>query len=226
MTSHFYRSNHQHHAATYLTMNSLLTKTILTFALFATVAESATADIPNLGVISQKHAVLLTNECSRADFAGFYVEFKPTGNSNVFLVVLPKSADVLTLEHLSQVPSGTGVLGVQCAYENGDRSEVALFRYDLRRSTPAKPSARLIEVLGASEGEKGLTNEIRKIRERRVTPTPPWPTEFTSGLDAPVPKRQQIVDRPTALPNGTNLSYFQFLDRLADSAGWGRRRSQ
>ena len=179
------------------------------------------AEIPNLGTITHRTGVAFDSDTTRNDQCSVVVEFLPVG-APTNLITITLTNGWLSFGDMAPVPSGPGILGVHFRYTNGDASEVAKYRYDLRRAAPPAPSARLVQVLGAPEGETGLTNEIRKIRQRRVIPSPPAP-EYTSGIDAP---SKQIVYSPKPLPNGTNLSWGQFQDRLADSVGWGRRRSQ
>lgn len=183
-------------------------------------------DIPDLGVITPRTGATISLNSTRPGFVWFLIEVKPSVPPTN-LVALTLTNNLLTVGDMAPVPSGPGILGVRSIYSDGEESEVALYRYDLRRSKPSAPSMSLTHVGGPPEPESSLTNEMRRIRERRAMPTPPAP-EYTSGLQYDQPKRKQIVyiESVKPLPGGTNLSYGQFRDRLADAFQWGRRRSQ
>lgn len=165
-------------------------------------------------ILTPKSGVHIGVHSTRLNFASFRVEFLPDGPPTN-LVTLIITNDLLTVDLLKRVPSGRGLMGVRSLYKDGEESEVTLIRYDLRREKPPAPSLTPVGIGTTNQVESSLSDELRKIRSRRVVPMPPMPG---------VP-RQQIVDtfRPP-LPDGTNRSYSQFLDSLADRKG--KRRSE
>lgn len=137
------------------------------------------------------------------------------------LITLTMTNEYLTVTNLAQVPSGPGIMGVRSVFTDGEESEVALYRYDLRRGKPSAPSATPVHIGTTNEVENSLTNRLRRIREGRRTMPPPLPPGIVGEAQAKAP--QPFVRE---LPNATNWSYSQHLDWLADRAAKGKRRGE
>lgn len=193
------------------------------------------APIPDLGVISPARGVWLEKESSRPDFQEFRIEVR--SGTNIFKLTLTN--ELLRAEHMTNVPSGPGILGVQAVYSSGEVSDFALYRYDLRRAGPPKPSARPIAVLTGPEPEKSFTNEIRRVQEVNPAPPPPVPGQVGKSAESfphhgliafPAPvdldTNVPIVIKWRPLPNATNRSYSEHWDWMADRAARGMRRNQ
>lgn len=178
------------------------------------------ADLPHLGTITPRRPVALSANSTRPDFHCFIVEARPQDSTNVFTITITNG--VLSVSNMVQVPSGSGIIGVRSCFKDGEESEPALYRYDLRRAKPPKPSATPLHILGTPEQPNSLTNELRKIRGSRQVPTPPMPQVGKSA--ASFPQDVAIALRP--LPDATNREYSQFLDWQADRANRGKRRSE
>lgn len=129
------------------------------------------SEVPSLGVISPKRAVFLEHP-ERPDFVLFRVELKPEAPpTNV--VTLTVTNNLLTITNLIGVPDGPGVLGAVAVFADGEESEMALYRYDLRRNRPAKPVLRSTTILTPPEPTNSLINEIRAIRAAAHSVMPP-----------------------------------------------------
>jgi hypothetical protein len=185
-----------------------------TLILTITALSLGASDIPDLGIISPRRAVVLQQHSSRPDFVSFSVEFLPQAPPTN-LVTLTLTNEFLSVSNLAAIPSGPGILGVQAIYADGSKSDLALYRYDLRRGKPAKPSARAVGVLMADEPEKSLTGEITRVREARVILMPALPGQRD------VRAASRMVPNRPPLPNGTNRTYAEHLDAIAD---WGAKR--
>lgn len=173
-------------------------------------------DIPHLGVISPSRALVLDARSQRVGFRHFLVEVRPDA-APTNIVTLAVTNEMLTVTNLIQVPSGPGTIGVRSVYWDSE-SEIAIYRYDLRRAAPPRPLVTVTHVGGAPEVEKSLTNEIRRVRERFMMPVPPMiPPRDT-------PKATAQPRRP--LPAAEKRSYAEHLDWMADRAAQGLRRSE
>lgn len=127
----------------------------------------------DLGVISPRRGVSLVH--SRPDLSHFRLELLPeTPPTNS--VTLTITNGFLQSANLAGLPDGPGIVGVTAVFNDGEESEMAIYRYDLRRGRPAKPSATPVTILGEGLTPNGLTNEIRAIRSMApVAPPPPLP---------------------------------------------------
>lgn len=185
--------------------------------------------ITDLGVIGT-HSIIILEKCQRrADFARFKVEILPRnarGWTNK--VVINTTNEFLKIGDLMAVPEGVAIMGVRSYCANGDPSPVALFKIDVQRAPPDKPTARKAEILHMPS-EQMIEHVIEAV-EAVPHIDPPMPPGMTNAAP-PVPTRTttNATTRTTTrtfnqpLPGGVGDSYAQYQARLEAKALRGER---
>lgn len=138
--------------------------------------------ITDLGVITDRTAILLERCTNRTDFLHFKVELQALRfPSNT--VIFTTANSMLKLEDLAAMPPGPVIMGVSSECRDGAASPIALFRLDLRRDPPKPPTARVVGLLNTpKEGRASLTNAIQAARQRAIE-GPPLPGESKTYSD-------------------------------------------
>lgn len=161
----------------------------------------------DLGVITDRRAVILESPYEVSDFRHFTLDFMPmVPPTNKITLVLTNG--ILTLSNLAALPSGRMVLGLRSTCLDGSESAVKLYRLTIRRGDPPKPTAKVITLIRGSAEETNITERaLIRVREMRpVVPPPPFPGEQPQAMKYP---------SPPPLPRSTNETYAQSMDRMA-----------
>lgn len=203
---------------------------LLALVVIATLAAADDTDFEDLGVITAKVGIVLEKETSRSDWSHFVIEFQPmTPPTNA--VTLTLTNDFVTLSNLVKLPSGRTLMGLKSVFRDGTESKIILYKLDIRRADPPAPKARTIQILDGSAPEiNSLSNTLRRLRESRPVIEPPAPPRSQRGPIPPAeawPAPAVVPARVLrALPGGTNRTYAQHLDSMAEYYSRPGRRNE
>lgn len=191
-------------------------------------------EIEDLGVITSKIGIQFDKQTTRPGFSHFVLELMPLiPPTNI--VMLKVTNDFITLQDLAALPSGRIVLGLATVFEDGSTSAAKLYRFDIRRGPPPAPRATVFQILRVPEVNVA-TSLAEILAQRKPTPpVPPLPAPFrVTGLpikrtippaeDWPPPAMRGRI--PPPLPQGTNETYGQHLDDMADYYSRPGRRNE
>lgn len=177
--------------------------------LIAAAAIADETDPEDLGVVTPNRGFHLSFESPRDDLSHFELECLPsTPPTNIIKFILTNV--VVTLIDLAPLPSGKILMGVKSVSVDGTASPMKLYRFRIIRSSIPAPKVKGVKILAddAKPGE-GLGQAIQSLIQRRPEPPP-----------APVPLGLLLTNRALKippLPGGTNTSYAEALDRIANS---------
>lgn len=209
---------------------------------------SAQIQVEDLGVITDRNAIILSRDPPRKDYAGYMIEFLPqfAPTNKVTLYI---TNEMILLENLVAVPHGPAIVGIRSVCKDGSESPVSLYTLDIRRDAPHPPNARMIGRI-TPQTHQTVEDVVENYRRRGILipPAPPG----AEGMDTnripepgpevgspgppgspdarPIPARMSRPQTSLApgqpLPNGTNETYSDVIDRMrryyADN---GKRRS-
>lgn len=188
-------------------------KSTLTLAIMVClVAIPAAAEVEHLGIISFRSGIELECHTDRHDVR-FALEFFPrTPPTNRVSMTLTNR--LMTLADLTALPSGRILMGVKTTCHDGEESGISLYTFDIHRAPPPRPSARRVGLLGVTNAVNTTEREMNRRRQStRALSLPPIPGE-------------PVLTIPSPLPGGTNRSYAEHLDRMAQHYSTARRRSE
>lgn len=178
------------------------------------------ADLTQLGVMTDRRAIILERSTERPDHAFFRVELQALGwPSNTVQFV--KTNALLTMNDFSGM-TGPCIMAVHSVCSDGGESGPALFRLDVRRDPPDRPTAKMIWLLNTNRATS-TTRDLRLLRTNMVVE--PQAPSMTLGITNDRGSLSQTL-QAEPLPNSRNETYEQYVLRMQRMAAEGVRRSQ
>lgn len=179
------------------------------------------ADVTQLGVMTDKRAIILERATDRTDHAFFRVELQALGwPSNTVQFV--KTNALMTINDFDGI-TGQCLMAVHSVCAAGEESSPALFRLDVRRDPPDQPTAKMIWLLNTNRPIE-RPRDLRLLRTNVVV-SPPAPSVLI-GDSVRFPANSRSESAPEPLPNSRNETYEQYVLRMQRMAAEGVRRSQ
>lgn len=176
-------------------------------------------EVEDLGVLTPRNGIQLDKATTRGDVKTFIVEFLPqTPPTNAVSRVYTNEHSLVKISDLPELPSGPVVMGVKTIGADGVESEIALYRFDLRRGNPPKPRAYATALLEA-DAEPVSTNTTAGVvarRREKLAASPPPPIPGAISAPTPVPE----------LEGASNKTYGDVLDAMAEHYAKRGRRNE
>lgn len=144
--------------------------------------------IDDIGIMSDRTSIQF-EPCSRRGAVLYKIEVKSGAMTNEIVT----TNAWLRLDSFAGVPNGPATLTVRSFCSDSSQSPPAVFRVNIQREPPAKPKAKIMNIL---------------------TPSAPMPVEIEPVIMPPMPL---VADGPHALPRGTNEAYAEFQRRIHSS---------
>lgn len=141
---------------------------ILLFSITASAEE-----IVDLGVFNQEKLIRLHACPTRKDFLHFIVEVLPQ-EPPTNKVSFTTTNNFLAINDLYFVSFGQVLLAVRSVCTDGTESAISLFKIDVRRSPPSKPTAEIVHVL-RPRIRQSLEELIESHRQTNNAPPPMLP---------------------------------------------------
>lgn len=140
------------------------------------------AEVVDLGVMTDRRVIILEKCTNRTDFAAFQVELQSLLPGSNY-VSYTSQAGAIEMEDFASIPQGPVAVGVTMICADGEKSQMALYRLDLRRSAPRAPVARMVTLLNpnlpaevpeaTNAPARPLAIPMGRIRQVAVEGTPP-----------------------------------------------------